>query len=209
MDRGSEGNKMTTQIEMIKRLREETGAGIMDCRKALESSNGSYDGALVILREQAEAIAAKRANRPAEQGRIELYSHANGRIGVMVEVNVETDFAERSEVFRKFTHEIALQIAASAPVYVQEEDVPAEILAEETQKAEIWARQAGKPDSVVPRMIEGALKKFLDEQVLVRQPYIRDETLTVGQLLNQTAASVGEKITIRRIARWELEGEQG
>jgi elongation factor Ts len=197
--------KMGITIEMIKQLRAETGAGVQDCRKALEQANANYAKAMEDLREKALVMAAKRADRPASQGRLELYSHGNGRIGVMVEINTETDFAGRSGTFASFAHEIALQVAAAAPSYVRDEDIPAEVIAEETQKVTERARGEGKPEAIIPRIVEGFLKKYKDEHVLLRQVYIRDDKVTVAQLLSQAAASVGENIVIRRFVRWELD----
>lgn len=195
---------MAITTEMIKTLREATGVGILDCRKALEQANGDFDKAVDFLREKGMATAAKRAGREASQGTVELYSHGNGRVGVMVEVNCETDFVGRSEAFRTFAHEVALQVAAAHPTYVKEEDIPADVLEHERQIATNKAREEGKPDAVIPRIVEGYLSKFKDETVLLRQPYIRDEQLTIQQLLSQTIASTGENIVIRRFARWEL-----
>lgn len=195
---------MTITTEMIKSLREATGAGILDCRKALEQADGDAQKAMDYLREKGLAMAAKRADRRASEGMIEMYSHGNGRVGVMVEVNCETDFVGLSEAFRTFAHEVALQVAAAAPLYIREEDIPADVLAHEEEIATGRAREEGKPDAVVPRIVEGYLKKFKDETVLLRQPYIRDESLTVEQLLNQTIASIGENIVIRRFVRWAL-----
>ena len=196
---------MTHQIEMIKRLREETGAGVLECRTAWEQSGMLYAAALALLREKAAAEAARRADHQASQGRLEVYSHANGRIGVMVEINCETDFAAHSQAFRSFAHEIALQIAAADPRYIREEEIPAEFLEKETQKALVRARSEGKPEAVIPRMVSGMIGKTLDQQVLLRQAYIRDETLSIAQLLNQASANVGERIVIRRFIRWELD----
>ena len=199
---------MAISIEQIKALREATGAGVMDCRKALEQSDGDVDKALEFLREKGMATAAKRAEREALEGMLELYSHGNGRVGVMVEVNCETDFVARSDAFRSFAHEAALQIAAGEPQYVREEDIPADVLEEERNKARQLALEEGKPESVVERIIEGRLEKFKDEAVLLRQIYIRDDSLTFEKLLLQNIASIGENIVIRRFVRWELgEGE--
>ena len=195
---------MTTTIAMIKLLREETGAGIMDCRMALEQANANFDIALQELRAKAAANAAKRADREASQGFIELYSHGGGRIGVMLEVNTETDFAARSAVLRSFAHEVALHIAAAAPLYVRDEEVPAEVLEQEAQKAADRARAEGKPEAILPRIVDGYLKKYRDKHVLLRQPWIRDEEINMAELLNRTAGSVGENIVIRRFARWEI-----
>ena len=195
---------MAVTTEQIKSLRELTGAGIMDCRKALEQSNGDVDKAVEFLREKGMATAAKRADRSASEGMLELYSHGNGRVGVMVEVNCETDFVARSVAFRTFAHEVALQIAAGAPRYIREEDIPAEELEQERQKARRLALDEGKPENIVERIVEGQLEKFKDETVLLRQPYIRDEDLTINKLLLQNIASIGESIIIRRFTRWEL-----
>jgi elongation factor Ts len=198
---------MAVAIELIKQLREETGAGILECRRVLEETHQNYAQALGNLRERGLQKAAKRSERPAVQGVIELYSHGNGRLGVMLEVNTETDFAGRSAAVHEFAHELALQIAAAAPEFVREEDIPAERLEQEAQKAAEQARMEGKNENIVPRIVEGQLKKFKDRKVLLRQASIRDETVTVAQLLGQTIAAVGENVVIRRFVRWEL-GEE-
>jgi elongation factor Ts len=194
--------EITTQ--MIKDLREETKAGVMDCRKALESSNGDFQKAVDFLREKALVTAAKRADRQTSNGMIELYSHGNGRVGVMVEVNCETDFVARSEQFVKFAHEIALQVAAAAPKYIKEEDVPADVLEHETEIAKGFAREEGKPEAILEKIVQGRLEKFKDEVVLMRQAYIRDDKVTIGKLLLEQVAAIGENIVIRRFARWEM-----
>ncbi len=195
---------MAITTEMIKQLRDATGAGILDCRKALEQADGDLDKAMAHLREKGMALAAKRADRSASQGVVEMYSHGAGRVGVMVEVNCETDFVARSENFRKFAHEVALQIAASEPMYIKEEDIPADIIERETQKAIAHAREEGKPEAIVPRIVEGYLTKFKDENVLMRQVYIRDDSLKIQELYNQTLVVLGENIVIRRFQRWQL-----
>jgi len=195
---------MEITTEMIKQLRAATGAGILDCRKALENAEGDYEKAVTFLREKGLAMAAKRADRAASEGVIELYSHGNGRVGVMVELNCESDFVARSENFRKFAHELALQIAASAPLYVREEDIPADVIERETQIAAARAREEGKPEAIVPRIVEGYMNKFKDETVLLRQPYIRDESLKIQDLFNQNLVALGEKLVIRRFQRWQL-----
>lgn len=195
---------MAVSIEQIKELREETGAGIMDCRKALEGANGDFQKALEALREKGLATAAKRADRVASEGVVELYSHGNGRVGVMVELNCESDFVGRSEGFRTLAHELALQIAAAAPQYIREEDIPVDVLEHERSLARAAALEEGKPEAVVERIIEGRLAKFMDETVLLRQVYIRDDSLTIQQLMMDKVASIGENIVIRRFVRWEL-----
>ncbi|MFZ6021735.1 MAG: translation elongation factor Ts [Chloroflexota bacterium] len=194
----------TISTDLIKKLREATSAGVLDCRKALEAAEGDFDKAVDILREKGLATAAKRAGRTASEGVIDVYSHGNGRVCVMVEVNCETDFVGRSEVFRNFAHEIALQIAAASPLYIREEDIPQEVLDKEAAIATAKAREDGKPEAIIPRIVEGSLTKFKDEFVLLRQKYIRDESKTVQDLLNETVVSTGENIIIRRFARWAL-----
>jgi elongation factor Ts len=195
---------MTISIELIKQLREETGAGVLDCRKALETYNGDFDKALEYLREKGLAKAAKRADREVLEGMLELYSHGNGRVGVMVEVNCETDFVARSERFRKFTHEVALQIAAGAPKWIRVEDIPAAVLDEEKTKARNLALAEGKPENVIVRIIDGKLEKFYNDNCLLRQTYVRDEEITLDDLRSQNIAAIGENIVIRRFARWEV-----
>lgn len=195
---------MAITTEMIKQLRESTGAGILDCRTALETSNGDMKQALDFLREKGLAMAAKRAGRRASEGMLELYTHGGGRVGVMVEVNCETDFVGRSDAFRTFAHEIALQIAAASPLYVSEEDIPVSVLEHETKIATARAKEEGKPENILPRIIEGYINKYKDEVVLLRQAYIRDESITIQQLLNQNIVSIGENIIIRRFVRWGL-----
>lgn len=194
---------MAITTEQIKELREATGVGILECRKALEQAGGDFKKAVDLLREKGLATAAKRADRQASEGLLELYSHGGGRVGVMVEVNCETDFVARSESFRNFAHEIALQIAAAAPRYIRESDIPEEELEHERQIARTRALEEGKPEAVVDKIVAGRLEKFKDEVCLLRQPYIRDEDITVEQLLLQNIASMGENIVIRRFVRWE------
>lgn len=198
---------MAITIDEIKSLREETGAGILDCRKALEQSKGDFALALDYLREKGLATAAKRADRVTNQGVVELYSHGNGRVGVMVEVNCETDFVASSEAFRTMAHEFALQIAASAPTYVSENDIPESVLEAERDIARRRAQEEGKSGEIVERIVEGRLNKLKDEICLLRQAYVRDDTITVEKLLLQNVAAIGENLVIRRFARWEL-GEE-
>jgi len=195
---------MEITTEMIKELRSATNAGVLDCRKALTDSDGDYQKAVDWLREKGMATAAKRADRTASNGVVELYSHGGGRVGVMVEVNCETDFVARSEAFRAFAHEVALQIAASAPHYVTDAEIPADVLAHESEIAKNRAMEEGKPEAVAEKIVEGRLNKFKDEACLLRQVYIRDENLTVEKLLHQVISSTGENVVIRRFQRWEL-----
>ncbi len=195
---------MAVTTEMIKQLRESTGAGMLDCKKALVEADGDMNKAVDWLREKGLSAAAKRADRKASEGVIELYSHGNGRVGVMVEVNCETDFVARSEDFRKFAHELALQIAASSPQYITEDDIPASVLEHEKHIAETKAREEGKPEAILPRIVEGSLNKFKDEFVLFRQTYIRDDSLTIQKLFDGVVVTTKEKIVVRRFARWAL-----
>jgi len=195
---------MEITIEMIKELREATGVGILDCRKALTEANGDFEKAVDYLREKGMATAAKRADREASQGTIELYSHGGGRVGVIVEVNCETDFVARGEDFRNLAHEIALQIAATAPHYVKEEDIPEEVLEHEREIARARAKEEGKPEQIWDKIVQGRVEKFKDEVVLLRQAYIRDEDLTVEKLVLETVGKTGENIIVRRFHRWEL-----
>jgi elongation factor Ts len=195
---------MAITTDQIKELREATGAGVLDCRKALEQANGDFDKAVDFLREKGLATAAKRADRQASEGIVELYSHGSGRVGVMVEVNCETDFVARSEQFRTFAHEIALQIAAASPQYIKAERIPESVFVHEREIALNRAREEGKPEAILDKIIAGRIEKFKDEVCLLRQPYIRDETITIEQLLLQNIAALGENIVIRRFQRWEL-----
>jgi len=195
---------MAVTTAQIKELREATGAGVLDCRKALEQANGDFDKAVDFLREKGLATAAKRADRDASEGVVELYTHGNGRVGVMVEVNCETDFVGRSEAFRTFAHEVALQIAAAAPRYVHVQQIPEEVFAHEREIARNRAREEGKPEAILDKIVDGRIEKFKDEVCLLRQPYIRDESMTIEQLLLQNVAAIGENMVIRRFARWEL-----
>lgn len=198
---------MAITTEQIKSLREETGAGILDCRKALQDANGDFDKALKYLREKGLATAANRADREASEGIVELYSHGDGRVGVMVELNCETDFVARSDIFRTYAHELALQIAAMSPQYISEQDIPDSVLEEEREKARTYAREEGKPEGIIERIVEGRVNKFMDEACLMRQQYIRDDGLTVQELHSQNVGSIGENMIVRRFVRWEL-GEE-
>ena len=195
---------MAITTEQIKELREATGAGILDCRKALQNADGDFDKAVDFLREKGLAKAAQRSDRTAEQGIVELYSHGAGRVGVMVEVNCETDFVAKSAPFRNFAHELALQIAASAPKYIKEEDIPEDVIEHERGIARARALEEGKPEAVLPKIVDGRIDAFKKEVCLLSQPYIRDESITINQMLQDILVSTGENVIIRRFARWEL-----
>lgn len=195
---------MNITVEQIKNLREATGSGILDCRQALEKAEGDFDKAVDVLRQKGLAKAAKRSDRDAEEGIIELYAHGNGRIGVMVEVNCETDFVARSDAFREFAHEIALQIAAVFPRWISEDEIPDNVLEHEKEIARKQYQDEGKPDDIIDRILEGRMDKFKDETCLLRQEYIRNDEITIQELLHDNIASIGENIVIRRFQRWEL-----
>ena len=195
---------MAITIDMIKELRESTGAGILECRKALENANGDMKAALDFLREKGLATAKKRSARAASEGVVEVYSHGGGRVGVLVELNCETDFVGRSEAFRNLAHEIALQVAATSPLYISESDIPAEVLEHEEKIASAKAREEGKKEAIIPKIVEGSIKKYKDEFVLLNQSYVRDDSITVQDLINQNIASMGENVIVRRFARFAL-----
>jgi elongation factor Ts len=195
---------MEITTEMIKELREATGCGILDCRAALRDADGNFDKASDILREKGLAKAAKRASREASEGVIEVYTHGEGRMAVMIEVNCETDFVGRSPDFLNLAHELALQVAAANPFYLTEEDIPQDVLDHEAQIAAARAKEEGKPENIVPKIVEGFLKKFKEETVLMNQAYVRDGSMTVQDLINQQVIKLGEKIFVRRFVRWEL-----
>jgi elongation factor Ts len=197
---------MEISAAKIKELRDATGAGVLDCRKALTDAAGDFDKAAIILREKGLAAAAKRADRATSDGSVELYSHGNGRVGVMVEVNCETDFVARTEEFRAFAHEIALQVAAAAPKYIDIPDVPADVVEQEKAIARQLALNEGKPAPVIEKIVEGRMAKFYQETCLLQMAYIRDDKQSVGDLLKQAIAATKENVTIRRFARWELGG---
>lgn len=199
---------MSISAADIKRLREQTGAGILDCRKALEANAGDLEKAIVFLREKGLADAEKRAGRETSNGRLELYDHGDGRVGVMVEVNCETDFVARTEEFRTFTHELALQIAAASPKWILDAEVPEEIIEREREIARKRALDEGKPENVIDRIVEGRLEKFLNERCLLRQAYIRDEDKSVAELVKEMIANTGENISVRRFERWEVGEEE-
>jgi len=194
--------EITTQ--MIKELRGATNAPMLDCRKALQEANGDYQKAVDWLREKGMATAAKRSDRTASNGVVEMYSHGGGRVGVMVEINCETDFVARAEQFRNLAHEIALQIAASSPKYITADEIPAAELEHEAGIARARALEEGKPENVLAKIVEGRVEKYKDEVCLMRQTYIRDETITVEKLVLQNVAAIGENVIVRRFQRWEL-----
>ena len=195
---------MAISAAQVKELREKTGAGMMDCKKALTEANGDMDKAIEILREKGLAAAAKKAGRVAAEGLVESYIHAGGRIGVLVEVNCETDFVAKTEEFRSFVRDIAMQIAAMNPKYVKRDEVPAEEVDKEREILRTQALNEGKPEHIVEKIVEGRLEKYFKEVCLLEQPFIKDGDKTIEQLVKEMIARIGENISIRRFVRFEL-----
>ena len=194
---------MGISLEMIKELRERTSAGINDCKKALAETNGDIDKAADFLREKGLAAAAKKAGRIASEGIVESYIHAGGRIGVLLEVNCETDFVAKNEVFRNFVKDVAMHIAGVNPLYISKEDVPAEDIEKERAVLRAQALNEGKPEKIVDKMVEGRIAKFYENYCLLEQPFVKDNDKKVVDILNGLIATIGEKITVRRFVRYE------
>ncbi|BBB93153.1 MAG TPA: translation elongation factor Ts [Methylomusa anaerophila] len=190
--------------EMVKELRERTGAGMMDCKKALTETNGDLDKAIDFLREKGLAAAAKKSSRIASEGLVESYIHGGGRIGVLLEVNCETDFVAKTDDFKALVRDIAMQIAAANPTYVARQEVSEAILNHEREILRAQALNEGKPAHIVEKMIEGRLEKFYKEVCLLEQPYIKDPDKTLQQLITESIAKIGENISVRRFARFQL-----
>ncbi len=195
---------MASTIEKIKQLREETAAGMMDVKRALEESDGDVEGARKVLRERGQAVAAKKSGRAATEGLIEAYVHFNGRVGVLVEVNCETDFVARTPEFKEFARNVALHVASMRPLVVSPEDIPAGVLEEERQVVEKQVAEMGKPQNIAEKIVEGRMKKWVSEQALLTQPYVKDTDKTVEELLQETIQKVGENVVIRRFVHYEL-----
>ncbi len=195
---------MEISAAMVKELRDKTNAGMMDCKKALKETAGDMEKALDYLRQKGLAKALKRSGREASEGAIHAYIHGGGRIGVLVEVNCETDFAAKSEDFLEFVKNVAMHIAASNPVGIQQEDIPEEIVQRERAIFMAQARETGKPENILEKMVDGKMRKFFEESVLLQQAYVKDPDKTVQDYLNELVASIGEKIIIRRFARYQL-----
>ncbi len=191
-------------LELIKQLRERTAAGFSDCKKALEEAGGDIEKAVDILRKRGLAIAAKRAGKEASEGVIAAYIHSNKKIGVLVEVNCETDFVARTDEFQEFAHNIAMQIAATNPIAISRDQVPQEILEREKKIYEEQLRESGKPENIIPKIIEGKLEKFYKENVLLEQDFIKNPEITIQDLLNELIAKTGEKIVIKRFCRYQI-----
>ena len=195
---------MASTIEKIKQLREETAAGMMDVKRALDETDGDVEGARKVLRERGQAIAAKKSSRAATEGLIDAYIHFNGRVGVLVEVNCETDFVARTPEFKEFVRNVALHVASMKPICVAPEDIPAEDREEERQIVDKQVAEMGKPENIQAQIVEGRMRKWESEQALLTQPYVKEMDRTVGDLLQDTIQRIGENVVIRRFVRYEL-----
>ncbi|MGB9300599.1 MAG: translation elongation factor Ts [Anaerolineae bacterium] len=196
---------MAITVDMVKELRERTGAGVLDCRNALQEVGGDFDKAATLLRKKGLAIAAKKADREAKEGLVEAYIHGGGRLGVLLELNCETDFVARTADFQELAHDLAMQIAATNPQYLTPQDMPTDVV-EGLRQREREQVEGDKPYEVVERILEGKLKKYYQEVCLLEQPFIKDEGVVIGELITAKIAKLGENIKVRRFARFELEG---
>jgi elongation factor Ts len=194
---------------MVKELREEAGAGVLDCKNALQETDGDFDKAVEYLRQKGLAAAAKRADRVANEGTIGNYVHAGSRVAALVEVNCETDFVARTDDFLALAHDLAMQVVAAKPRYLLPEDIPAEVIEAEKESHRAQMGDSGKPEHVVDKIVEGKLQKYYQEVCLMRQPFIKDEGLAVQDVVTQVAAKMGENIVVRRFVRFELGEEIG
>lgn len=188
----------------VKELREMTGSGIMDCKRALQESNGDVEKAVAWLREKGIASAAKKSGRIASEGIVDAYIHAGGRIGVLLEVNIETDFAAKNEMFRSFVHEIGMQIAATSPKWVARADVPESEIEKEKEIIRNKALNEGKPEKILDKIVDGSIAKFYKENCLLEQEFVKDDSKTVEIVLKELIASIGENVSIRRFTRYEM-----
>jgi len=197
---------LASTIEKIKQLREETAAGMMDVKNALEESSGDLEGARRVLRERGQALAAKKSSREASEGLIDAYVHFNGRVGVLVEVDCETDFVARTPEFREFAHNVALHVASAQPqpLAVAPEDIPAEEIEEERRIVEKQVAEMGKPEEIARQIVEGRMQKWISERALLTQPFVKDPDRTVGDLLQEIVQKVGENVVVRRCTRYAI-----
>ena len=189
---------------IVKELREKTGAGMMDCKNALSEVNGDIEKAIEFLRKKGLATAQKRAGRALNEGLIQSYIHMTGKLGVLVEVNCETDFVAKNEDFQEFAKNIAMHIAASNPLGITPEDVPADVIEKEKEIYRAQAQEMGKPENVIDKIVEGKLNKFYEESCLLNQPYVRDTSISIADLLNTLIAKIGENISIKRFVRYQI-----
>lgn len=195
---------MAVSASAVKELRERTGAGMLDCKKALDETNGDIDKAIALLREKGLSAAANKAGRIATEGVVESYIHGGGRIGVLVEINCETDFVGKTDQFKEFARDIAMHIAAASPKYVRREEVPADELEKEKEILKAQALNEGKPEKIVEKMVEGRINKYYEEFCLLDQSFVKDPDKTISTLLNEKISTIGENISIRRFVRYEL-----
>ena len=195
---------MAITAEQVQELRRKTGAGIMDCKRALSECEGDTEKAITLLRKQGQARADARMSRTTSEGITASYIHAGGRIGVLVEVNCETDFVARTDEFQALAHNVAMHIAAESPRYVRREEVPAEVLEQEKEIYRALAQKEGKPEKVLDRIVEGRLEKFYSEVCLLDQPYVRDDQKTVGEIVKEAIAKLGENIAVSRFVRFQV-----
>ncbi|MFH0810696.1 MAG: translation elongation factor Ts [Pseudomonadota bacterium] len=199
-----EGVQVEITAALVKELRERTGAGMMDCKDALRASDGDLPKAVDHLRQKGMATAARRAGRQASEGQVHAYIHPGGKIGVLIEVNCESDFVAKSEPFLELAKNLAMQVAAANPLCLRPEDVPAEVLDKEREIYAAQAREEGKPDKVAPKIVEGRVAKFYKSVCLLDQPYVRDDKLSVQDVLNEAIGKIGEKIVVKRFVRYSL-----
>lgn len=195
---------MKISVEMVKELRNETGAGVMEAKKALEAAGGDFEEAATALRAKGAAEAAERSEREAREGVIEVYAHPGSRVGVMVELNCETDFVARNEQFQSLAHDLALHVAAMQPRYLSSEDIPQEVVDQETEMIRDQALNEGKPADIVEKIISGRMSKFYEEYCLLEQPFVKDDSVKVQALITDAIRMMGENILIRRFVRYEL-----
>jgi elongation factor Ts len=195
---------MEISANQVKELREKTGAGMMDCKKALAETSGDFEKAIEYLRKKGIASAAKKAGRATKEGAVSAYIHGEGKVGVLVEINCETDFVARTEQFKAFTKDVSMHIAAAMPQYVRPEEVPADVIAKEKEIAVAQMQASGKPAAVLEKIAEGKIKKFYEDTCLMNQAFVKDPNKTIEQLQKETIATLGENISIRRFARFVL-----
>lgn len=195
---------MAISASLVKELREKTGAGMMDCKKALTETSGNFDQAVDFLRKKGIAKADKKAGRETKEGAVASYIHAGGKVGVLIEVNCETDFVARTEQFQTFVKDVAMHVAAANPTWVTEEEVPSEVIQKEKEIAIDSMKDSGKPDAVLENIATGKIKKFFQENCLLNQNYVKDPNKTIDQYTKETIAGLGENLTIRRFARFGL-----
>jgi len=199
---------MAISATQVKDLREKTGAAMMDCKRALEQTEGNEQQAIVILREKGLAVAAKREGKTASEGRIEAYIHAGGKIGVLLELNCETDFVARNEDFGALARELAMQVAAGNPTYVDRSQIPAEVIEQEREIYRAKALNEGKPEQALERIVAGQVEKFIETSCLMEQPYIREPKQKIQDMINERIGRIGEKIVVRRFVRYRVGAEE-